>query len=173
MYTIRHANPSDKHKILTLYKRVAEKSAGIARNVDEINENYVQNFMDNSLETGIELVIDGKSDSKKIIAEIHCYKLVPRVFCHVLSELTIVTDPDFQGNGIGKSLFTYMLDFISAGRPDILRVELTARESNMKAIDFYKKLGFREEGRFENRIAGNGNFEADIPMAWFNKNYSG
>ena len=173
MYTIRQANPSDKDKILTLYKRVAEKTMGIARTESEIDENYVQSFMDNSRETGIELVIDANSDSKEIIAEIHCYKLGPKVFSHVLSELTIVIDPDFQGKGIGKSIFTHLLDFISANRSDILRVELITRESNQKAINFYKKLGFGLEGKFENRITTNkGSFEADIPMAWFNKNYS-
>jgi ribosomal protein S18 acetylase RimI-like enzyme len=173
MDTIRQANPSDKYKILNLYKRVAEKTMGIARTESEIDENYVQSFMDNSRDTGIELVIDGNSDSKEIIAEIHCYKLGPKVFSHVFSELTIVIDPDCQGKGIGNSIFTHLLDFISANRPDILRVELIARESNQKAINFYKKLGFTVEGRFKNRITSNeGSFEADIPMAWFNKNYS-
>jgi ribosomal protein S18 acetylase RimI-like enzyme len=54
-----------------------------------------------------------------------------------------------------------------AQRTDILRVELIARESNQRAIEFYRTLGFVEEGRFGNRIRNIDNsYEADIPMAW-------
>jgi ribosomal protein S18 acetylase RimI-like enzyme len=49
----------------------------------------------------------------------------------------------------------------------ILRVELIARESNDKAIQFYKSMGFEIEGCFRNRIDGNlGCLENDIPMGW-------
>jgi len=69
-------------------------------------------------------------------------------------------------------MFNSLLKLIEEKRTDILRVELIARESNTNAIKFYEKLGFKIEGRFEKRINNkNGNFEADIPMAWFNKNY--
>jgi len=56
---------------------------------------------------------------------------------------------------------------VKEDRTDILRVELIARESNKKAIEFYEKLGFVIEGRFARRIASvGGGFEDDIPMAW-------
>jgi ribosomal protein S18 acetylase RimI-like enzyme len=84
--------------------------------------------------------------------------------------LTIAVHPDFQGFGIGKALFTELMRQTTENRPDILRVELIARESNAKAIEFYKKLGFAAEGRMTNRIASvGGGFEADIPMAWLRK----
>ena len=50
---------------------------------------------------------------------------------------------------------------------DIHRIELMARESNGRAISLYRSLGFRIEGRLEGRIRGtDGQFEADLPMAW-------
>ena len=80
--------------------------------------------------------------------------------------------PEFHGHGLGKLIFTHLLTIVENERPDILRVELVAQESNIKAISFYKKLGFIAEGRFENRIKlTNDRYEADIPMAWFNKNF--
>jgi ribosomal protein S18 acetylase RimI-like enzyme len=64
-------------------------------------------------------------------------------------------------------LFRKLLDSVIGEKPEILRIELIARESNIKAIHFYKSLGFRIEGRFVNRIKSvNGGYEADIPMAW-------
>ena len=41
-----------------------------------------------------------------------------------------------------------------------------------RAKQFYEKLGFKKEGRFEKRIRGvAGKLEADIPMAWFNPKF--
>ena len=172
MFTIRHVTSNDLDKIYALYKKVATETTGLARSGDEIIVDYVQNFMENSLHTGIELVVDNPANSNEIIAEIHCYKLIPKVFSHILSELTIAVAPDHQGKGIGRMIFTHLLDLIKNSRPDIMRVELISQESNLKAISFYESLGFTREGRFERRIRTNKNeFEADIPMAWFNPDF--
>lgn len=172
MYEIRNADTIDFDKIFSLYQKVASQSVGLARSGEEITEQYVQNFMRHSSQSGIELIVEDPNNRSQVIAEIHCYKLVPKVFTHVLSELTIAVDPDFQGKGIGKMIFSQLLDFIKINRHDVLRVELISRESNLKAITLYQKLGFKIEGKFEKRIQNNhGQFEADIPMAWFNPNY--
>ncbi len=81
-------------------------------------------------------------------------------------------DSDFQAKGTGKLLLIKLLNTIETEKIDILRVVLIARESNIKAIKFYNQFGFNIEGKLENRIdTKNGTFEADIPMAWMNKNY--
>lgn len=169
-YIVRKATASDKEKISLLYKKVSKILGGLARNNDEITEDYINHFCTKSQTNGIQLVIE---NDNKIIAEIHCYKLEPLVFNHILSELTIAVDPDFQGKGLGKLIFQSLLQIIEKERNDILRVELIARESNQKAIQLYQKLGFIVEGRFEKRIsASTNNFEADIPMVWFNPSFN-
>jgi len=174
MFVVRHAHSGDTSKILNLYSIVAAGTIGIARSASEITNEYVLHFMNKAQNTGVEFVIDHPQNKNLIIAEIHCYKPTPKVFHHVLSELTIVIHPDFHGQGIGKIIFTQMLEYIIADRPDILRVELIARESNQKAIGLYKNLGFIEEGRLEKRILNQQNlFEADIPMAWYNPGFKG
>jgi len=172
MFKVRNALPGDFSEIFALYKKVSVLSRGIARNTKEITEEYIQHFMQNANEKGIGLVIDNPENKNEIIAEIHCYKWGIEKFNHVLTELTIAVLPAFHGQGIGKIIFRHLLNLVETERSDILRVELVAQESNGKAIDFYKKLGFTSEGRFENRIKlNNTDFEADIPMAWFNKNF--
>ena len=172
MLKIRQANPNDFSKIFALYKKVATETTGLARIGDEITEQYIHDVMKNSSESGIELVIDSPDNSNEILAEIHCYKIGPKTFSHVLSELTIAVDPDHQGKGLGRMIFMHLLDFIMNTRPDVLRVELISRETNLKAISFYESLGFKREGKFENRIRSDEHgFEADIPMAWFNPNF--
>lgn len=172
-FIIRLANPNDLENIFALYKRVAGKKGGIAREVDEITEDYIANNLKNSSENGICLVIAEKENPDRLIAELHCYKLKPRVFKHILSELTVVVCPAFQGQGLGKMLFEQLIFLVESERNDILRIELIARESNQKAIGLYQRLGFVIEGRLEKRIYANGKFEADIPMVWFNQKYIG
>ena len=172
MFTVRAARLHDKQKILALYKKVALKTGGLARSEAEISDDYIQHFMDESAKTGIELVVVHPFNQDEIIAEMHGYKMIPKFFAHVISELTIAVDPDFHGRGVGHLLFTHFLEHITNHRPDILRVELVTQESNSKAIQLYKRIGFETEGRFENRIRNRDNkLEADIPLFWINKNF--
>ena len=165
-YTINPATVEDRQGVKNLYFAVALIEGGLARTADEITDDYVSNFVEKSLKSGI-ILIARHSESGQIVGEIHAYALGPKVFAHVLGELTIAVHPEHQGQKLGKALFTELLRLVFETRKDILRVELIARESNKKAIEFYQKLGFKIEGRFVDRIQSVGDgVEADIPMAW-------
>jgi putative acetyltransferase len=87
-------------------------------------------------------------------------------FQHVLWDLTVAVDPEFQGRGIGGRLFAELLANATTLTPRIERVELVVREGLTHAIRLYERLGFRREGRFERRFRlSNGAYEADLPMA--------
>ena len=166
-YEVRSATLADLYKIMALYREVALNSGGIAREADEITEGYVRSFLEKSLSSGFILVVENPSDPEEIIAEVHTYTPGIKVFAHVFSDLTIAVLPGFQGKGVGKLLFGTLMEEIEEKHPEILRVELIARESNGKAIVFYKSFGFKVEGRLEKRINGTtGRLEADIPMGW-------
>lgn len=170
-YHLRPATIDDILEIYDLYKVVSKNVGGLVRTSDEITKEYIERFSRKSLDNGIQFVVTNLSDNR-ILGEIHCYKLGPEVFNHVLGELTIAVHPDFQGKGFGRILFNALLEKVKEERKDVLRVELIARESNKKAIQFYQSLGFKTEGRLLNRIkSGTNEFEADIPMAWMNDNY--
>lgn len=163
-YTIEFGTAQDAAAIMKLYSAVAAIEGGLARTADEITPEYVEYFLNNSLASGIIVVARA---GEKIVGEIHGYALGARVFAHVLGELTIAVHPEWQGCGVGKKLFTRFMETVRESRPDITRVELIARESNCKAIEFYEKLGFEIEGRLRGRIRSvGGGFEDDIPMAW-------
>jgi ribosomal protein S18 acetylase RimI-like enzyme len=83
-----------------------------------------------------------------------------------------VVHPAFQGQKLGKFIFEHLLSTVAEKMPHILRLELFVRENNVKAIKFYKKLGFIEEGRHKNKIKNTDNsLETPIEMAWFNPSY--
>lgn len=161
---IRRATLQDEQDIFDLYRSVAGIEGGLARKQNEITKEYIHYNLKASLVRGLSLV--AVDPAEKIIGEIHAYKLEPTVFEHVLSELTIAVHHNYQGKGIGKKLFSEFLRIVDTDFSDIYRVELIARESNDKAISFYKNLGFAIEGRLRKRIANSdGTFEDDIIMA--------
>ncbi len=90
---------------------------------------------------------------------------------HFLGDTNICINPDCQGKE-GKQLFSTLLEYVMHERRDILWVELHARESNPKATELYKKLGFTIEGRALGRVLEpDGSIVADVPMGWLNPNF--
>ena len=163
-FHIRSAQLEDAQGIRQLYQAVARIEGGLARVESEISEDYVLHNLSSGLTKGVCLVA---VQEDQIIAEIHAYPPFPKVFAHVLSDLTIAVHPQFQGGGVGRAIFTQLLTHVREQKPNIQRVELIARESNQKAIRFYQSLGFEIEGAMRGRIRRpDGSFEADIPMAW-------
>jgi len=168
----RTADIDDFSKIRLLYKEVARHEGGLARQEHEVTDDYIETFLKKSLASGLMIVAEHPDDSETLVAEIHAYKPGIKVFEHLLSDLTIVVHPGFQGKKVGRTIFTIFLEEIARNRPDIGKVELIARESNQKAIALYQSLGFSIEGRFEMRIkTSHGTYEADIPMGWQNPMY--
>ena len=162
---IRKTNIKDAQSIFKLYQLVSKIPKGLARLENEITEDYIKEFCKKAIDSGVGFV--AVDDSNNVLAEIHTYCADVYCFSHVLSELTIAVSPKSQGLGLGRKIFEALLDEVKQNKPDILRIELIARESNKKAIHFYESLGFKIEGHLLNRIKNpDGSFESDIPMAW-------
>ena len=161
----RRATPADVDALVAVYRAVGNAGGGLARTPDEVTSAYVRDFVADAASGGLEVMAVNPND--EIVAEIHARPLGPRVFSHVLGDLTIAVHPSSQGRGIGRRLFAEFLRIVSGEMPHILRVELKARETNGKAITMYESLGFRTEGRLASRIRlPDGSLDADIPMAW-------
>lgn len=168
----RTADIDDLPRLIKLYKAVAREEGGIARLEHEVTEDYVKNFILKSLASGVIIVGENPDDPGELIAEVHGYKSGLAVFDHVLGDVTILVHPKFQGKKIGRTILTIFLEEVGRNRADIGKVELIAREGNVKALELYQSLGFRIEGRLEMRIrTPDRTYEADIPMGWQNPNF--
>jgi ribosomal protein S18 acetylase RimI-like enzyme len=166
---IRIATQQDLAQLKALHLAVAQQAGGIARKPYEITDQYVATIVNRAQTRGIMLIAE---INKSIVGSIHGYQLELQVFSHVFGEITIAVHPAFQHQGIGRQLFTQLLEYITCNCSHILRVEAMTRESNTKARTFYASLGFIEEARLEKRIQSvNGGFEADIPIVWFNPHF--
>jgi putative acetyltransferase len=160
---------SDATAIHQLYLRVATDPAGLIRRPTEIPLAFVEAFLVKSLQNGLALI--GLQEGK-IVGEIHAYTPDLEAFSHLLTDLTIVIHPDYQGMGLGRELFREFLHQVQASYPHILRVELYVRETNTRNVRFYESLGFLNEGRQDRKILNAmGQLETPLHMAWFNPNY--
>lgn len=161
---IRSSQICDFEAIFDLYVEVAKKPGGLARLSSEITQYYVESFLTRSLSNGVSLLVTAGG---QVHGEIHASVPEPSCFSHVLSDLTLAIHPESQGQGLGGKLFESLIQEVINSRPEINRIELVARESNKKALALYSSLGFKTEGRMENRICNiDGSYENDIPMAW-------
>lgn len=166
---IKKTELEQKTELVKLYKKIAKIPDGIIRNENEINQEYISEFLVKSKNKGLSLV--GLIDNK-IVGEIHAY--TPNIFAfqHILTDLTIVVDPKHHGNGIGRKLFERFLRTVKSDYKHILRIELYTREHNKRNVTFYKSLGFINEGGQKNKIfVSKSVFETPLHMVWFNPNY--
>ena len=161
---IRRATAADKDKILALYRAVAAVPDGIARTPDEVTDAYVTGFMQRAASDGIELVYEEGDD---ILGEMHASRVGIASLAHLLTDLTIAVSPAAQGRGVGRGLFQELLREVTMNMPHITRVELFARDSNVRARALYASLGFVEEGRLRARVNNaRGEPETDTVMGW-------
>lgn len=161
---IRKAVESDHAGIVALYRAVAATPGGIARRPEEVSDAYVRGFMQEAAQGGLEFVYE---EDGVVLGEIHAASPGIACFAHVLSDLTIAVSPLAQGKGVGRQLFTALLDEVRQHMPAITRVELYARDANKRARALYESLGFVEEGRLRARIIdANGQPETDTIMGW-------
>lgn len=93
----------------------------------------------------------------------------PRVaFAHVV-RLTIVVHPGFTDRGIGRALMDHLIAWARSA-PDIERIELNVRATNLRAIALYRRCGFEEEGRRRRGVMlEDGTYVDDVCMALFVK----
>ncbi len=174
MFAVKETVWGDVPGILALYQTVAAESGGIIRFREEITPDYVHDFVTKSLRNGLSRVVPHPRNGAEIVAEMHAYPYGLAAFSHILTDLTIVVHPSFQGQKIGSLIFEHFLAEVTGKMPHILRVELFVRENNVPAIRFYKKLGFVEEGRHRHKIKNkDGSLETPLEMTWFNPRYAG
>jgi ribosomal protein S18 acetylase RimI-like enzyme len=164
LFMIRKARPADAARVLALYKEVAAVPDGIARTPDEVTAQYIDGFMHKAQADGIELVAE---EDGRLLGEIHASRVGIASLGHLLTDLTIAVSPAAQGKGVGRALFQGLLDQVLAHMPHITRVELFARDSNVRARALYASLGFVEEGRLRARVNNaRGEAETDTVMGW-------
>jgi len=148
-YDVRPGLVSDEAGIYAVYRAAARQGGGLLRREDEITETYIRHNLENSLRIGISLVAEGEAG--RILGEIHAWPSETRQLGHCLTNLTVAVDPAAQRRGVGRALFTHLIEAARAN-PKFRIIELYCREDNQRALDLYQSLGFVFEGRLKGRV---------------------
>lgn len=171
-FIFRKATIKDSNDIYKLYKTVAKTPGSLDRDESEINKQYVESFTLRALKSNSQFIVTDPNKEHRTIAELHCLKPEPKAFNHVLIDLTMAINPAYHGMGIEEKLCYIFLANISSNRSDIMKIELSVRESDKQSIGLFEKIGFKQEGRLEKKYrTSKNNYEAVISMAWFNPKY--
>ena len=158
--SFRPLSLADAPAALVLMRRA---EGGLGRLPDEMDLAWMEEALAGALEGGVAI---GAWDGSRLVGMIKASRMPSVQFQHVLWDLTVAVDPDFQGRGIGRKPVRGIVCDAATLTPKVERIELVVREGLTHAIRLYERLGFRLEGRFERRFRlSNGAYEADLPMA--------
>ena len=75
----------------------------------------------------------------------------------------IIIDQNFQGKGFGKETTKLILDY-SFQKLNMRKVSLNVLSENTRAINLYKKLGFKEEGILKEHFYWDGKYHDVVVM---------
>ncbi|MBX9831104.1 GNAT family N-acetyltransferase [Candidatus Babeliales bacterium] len=167
-YLIRDATAADAPALLTLWQAVVtttDSLASITR--DEITLDWVNDILKATVEN--QTIFVAENEDKSLVGAIWGQKPKLRSLAHCLVSTIFFVHPDHQNKGLGKQLITYALANIKQSHPEITRIELGVMASNTAALNLYSSLGFKIEGRREQKVAkADGTFETEILMALLN-----
>jgi len=162
-FIVRPATPDDAAAVLALHRRVAAQPGGLARQPEEVTADYVAHVLAAASDGGVNLVAEGGDGV--LCGELHAERMKIAIFAHVLTDLTVAVDPDWQGRGVGSALFRALIDTARAMAPPVGRIELWTGAANLGAQRLYERLGFRIEGRMIGRgRLPDGTVDDDIVM---------
>jgi putative acetyltransferase len=84
---------------------------------------------------------------------------------HVVILTTLAIDPAEKGTGLAAAMIEEAIEIERAR--GVLRVELTLEADNQRALSFYRKLGFEQEGRLKKayKRAGEPDYLDELLMA--------
>ena len=162
-FTVRPTTSQDAAAILALHRKVAAVPGGLAREPGEVTADYVVHAMAVAGDGGVNLVaVDANGG---LCGELHVERMKVAIFAHVLTDLTVAVDPDWQGRGVGSALFRALIEMARTMSPPVGRIELWTGAANLGAQRLYQRLGFRIEGRMIGRGRHpDGHVEDDIVM---------
>ena len=166
MISVRPARIEDAPTLCAAEQEIARVPGFLVSQPDELCAKSFASLIA-SLTNGAGCYLVAEDDGK-VVGHALLEPMGLRAISHVF-RLTIVVHPRHDDRGVGTTLMASLIDWASRS-PTVGKIELIVRSSNERALRLYRKFGFREEGRFRNRIRlADGSYLDDVSMAWFPK----
>jgi len=166
---IRKTTTHDRIPVAKVYRSVSGELETITRRSHEITETYIFSLLNKPDDQIVSLVAE--DDEGELMGVVHACKNGLESYGHILTDLTIIVRPEFQGKGVARALGEAILRYVAANRPDVWRLEMEARKEKTR-LDIFLAAGFVTEGEIKNRIRNiDGSFADSVLLAWFNPNF--
>ena len=146
---ITEANPNDALDLTRLYHitwldTYPNDELGITK--EDIEDSYKDSYSEEKINNYKKIIRDAPKNQKRLVAK--CGDKIVGVISVEIEEKinmlkTIYILPEFQGKGIGTTLWNKIKDFLDQDKDTVVHV-VTYNEN---AIRFYKKIGFVDFGK--------------------------
>jgi ribosomal protein S18 acetylase RimI-like enzyme len=165
-YTIRCAKPEDAHSLAEVRLQIDGETENLDRRRGEAYlepEGFEALIKaDTEKETNLFLVAEAND---RIVGYSRCEGSPLSRMAHKV-EFSVGIIKDYWGHGIGRQLLDHSVAW--ADETGIQKMTLQVIETNIKAIDMYKKVGFEIEGVLKrDRLLADGNYYNTIVMGRF------
>ncbi|KEQ63798.1 acyl-CoA N-acyltransferase [Aureobasidium melanogenum CBS 110374] len=107
---------------------------------------------------------DNDKSTSNPIGAIHLTKLPENQSHHRSTEIGIEILQEYQGKGYGSEAIRWIVDW-AFERLGLHRVQVRAFGWNVRAIELYKRLGFKEEGRWREALWHEGKWWDDVQLS--------
>lgn len=147
-YEIRKALPSDAEQLLEFLKIVGSETdnlsfgkEGLSISIEQ-EQAYIQSILDSS--SSLMLVV---TNDNQIVANAS-FNCNSKERLKHRGEISIVVRKSCWGKGIGSKLMDHIIDFVKHNTV-VSIISLEVRSDNTRAINMYKKYGFKTIGTFK------------------------
>ncbi|CRX38208.1 GNAT family N-acetyltransferase [Estrella lausannensis] len=158
---IRRARPHDAPSLAETERTIAADPGYLCSIPAELDPQKFRETIER-LESGEQGVYLIAEDQEKIAGHGYLLKHPLKNLSHV-AELTIALHPDWQGKGIGMLLMQALIEWAEKD-PNLEKIELNVRATNTRAIQLYKKWGFRVEGYLTRHLKTVSGYIDDLVM---------
>jgi ribosomal-protein-alanine N-acetyltransferase len=107
-----------------------------------LSSNFIFLLVDDSIGSN---TVECNSNKELNISKIVGYSIFSKIF-EIVNLDTIAISPKYQGQKLGKLLLASSIEKLKIQDNSVESIQLEVRESNVKAINLYKSLGFTEDG---------------------------
>jgi RimJ/RimL family protein N-acetyltransferase len=167
MWNIREATPEDAAGLLAHTKKILETSPFMLTTPQEFQvtaERQKEWIIEQQQAGNLILVVE---DNGVIVGTLNVQREKKFRHRHIAS-FGISLQEAYCNQGIGTIMIQRMIDWAKAN--DIEKIMLNVMAINERAIHVYKKLGFKEEGRFKNQLKlEDDTYVDDVAMSLFIK----
>ncbi|MCI6151691.1 MULTISPECIES: GNAT family N-acetyltransferase [Fusobacterium] len=142
-YIIRVANENDAEQVLDSLNSCGKETdfLGFGEEGNGLTLEEERNLLKNLSKSFYLLVAEVEN---KIVGTCSISVNEKRIRVQHIGEIGICIKKEFWGNSIGENLIKEIINYSKEN--GILKINLTTRFDNEKAINLYEKLGFKKEG---------------------------